>query len=144
MTATGADLAAVVQETYQYLFDEAHKALLEGGSFVPFGAGVRPNGERTHLHVDLPVETSTPQDHITGLIAGFRQERSAGLKVAGLVFDGGLITPEGDAPAMIVHVEAENGESVQVAIPYERLMATGDIRFKEPILTPTPPEIFTG
>lgn len=137
------DAGGLVQETYQYLFDEAHRALLEGGSFKPFGAGVRPSGERTHMHVDLPVETSSPKDHIAGLIAGFRQEAGAkALSVAGLVFDGGLRTHDGDATAVIVHMESELGESVQVTIPYERLIATGEIRFQEPVVEQVTSEIF--
>lgn len=137
--------AATVQETYQFLFDEAHRALLQGGSFKPFGAGVRPDGERTQMHVDLPVERSTPQHYIAALIQGMRQEAAAKrLLVAGLVIDGGLMTPDGDASAIVVHMEAEGGESVQVTIPYQRLIETGEIHFKEPQVAAATREIFEG
>lgn len=145
MTDPTAATAAAVQETYEFLFDEAHRALLQGGSFKPFGAGVRPDGERTQMHVDLPVDRSTPQQHIAALIAGMRQEAGARrLAVAGLVIDGGMQTPDGDATAVVVHMEAEGGESVQVTIPYERLLETGEIRFKEPQVAPVTSEIFSG
>ena len=61
-----------LQDTYEYLFDAAHRALLEGGSFAPFGAGIRKTGEQIHTNVDLPTDRSVPADHISGLIAGFR------------------------------------------------------------------------
>jgi hypothetical protein len=135
--------AALIDETYQYLFDEAHKALDEGGSFVPFAAGVRPDGERTHMHVDLPPTHSTPQHHIAALIESLRREASArALDVAGLVFDGGLQTADGEAAAVVVHMETGWGESMQVTIPYERLIATGQIRFKDPMIAPATAEIF--
>ena len=78
-----------LQETYQYLFDRAHEALLQGGSFVPFGAGTRKTGEQIHANVDLPIEKSAPPDHISGLITFFRvDDEQNGLIAAGLVFDG--------------------------------------------------------
>jgi hypothetical protein len=137
--------AALIDETYQYLFDEAHKALAEGGSFVPFAAGVRPDGERTHMHVNLPADQSTPQHHVAALIQSLRQEAAArALHVAGLVFDGGLKTTDGEQPAVVVHMETGWGESMQVTIPYERLIATGQIRFKEPMMAAATAEIFVG
>ena len=76
-----------LQETYEYLFDTAHRALKEGASFAPFGAGIRKTGEQIHTNVDLPIGRSAPQDHISGLIAGFRlDEQENGLIAAGLVF----------------------------------------------------------
>ena len=55
-----------LQDTYEYLFDTAHRALLEGASFAPFGAGIRKTGEQIHTNVDLPMERSAPTDHISG------------------------------------------------------------------------------
>ena len=78
-----------LQDTYEYLFDRAHNALREGGSFAPFGAGIRKTGEQIHTNVDLPIDRSVPADHISGLIAGFRlDDKENGLIAAGLVFDG--------------------------------------------------------
>jgi hypothetical protein len=140
---TGQDRAALVDETYQYLFDEAHRALLTGTSFKPFGAGVRPDGERTFMHVDLPVETSSPAEHIAGLIQGLRQEAGAkALSVAGLIFDAGAL--DSDSSAVIVHMEAEGGQSMQVTIPYERLLEKGEILFSEPVVAPVDAAIFVA
>jgi len=49
-----------LQDTYEYLFDTAHRALKEGASFAPFGAGIRKTGEQIHTNVDLPIDRSAP------------------------------------------------------------------------------------
>ena len=98
-----------LQDTYQYLFDTAHRALGEGGSFAPFGAGIRKSGEQIHTNVDLAIEQSAPADHISGLIAGFRADDDEhGLIAAGLVFDGRASSD--DATALCFHIEAANGK----------------------------------
>ena len=129
-----------LQETYQYLFDAAHRALREGGSFAPFGAGIRKTGEQIHTNVDLPIDKSAPADHISGLIAGFRaDEEDNGLIAAGLVFDGRARSD--DANALCFHVEGANGRAVEVIVPYAR--RPGDIiDFDEPQISEVQPEIF--
>jgi hypothetical protein len=129
-----------LQDTYEYLFDTAHRALREGGSFAPFGAGIRKTGEEIHANVDLPVETSTPSDHITGLISWFRVDESQnGLIAAGLVFDGRARSD--DAAALCFHIEAANGKAVEVIVPYKRLVT--EIAFDTPQISEVQPEIFT-
>jgi hypothetical protein len=130
-----------LQDTYEYLFDAAHRALLDGGSFAPFGAGIRKTGEQIHTNVDLAIEQSAPADHISGLIAGFRlDDTQNGLLAAGLVFDGRASSD--NANALCFHIEAANGRAVEVIVPYERLL--GDvISFAEPKITEVTPEIFT-
>ncbi|MEQ1706933.1 MAG: hypothetical protein ABL864_01215 [Terricaulis sp.] len=129
-----------LQETYQYLFDTAHRALCEGGSFAPFGAGIRKTGEQIHTNVDLPIDKSAPADHISGLIAGFRaDEEDNGLIAAGLVFDGRARSD--DANALCFHIEGANGRAVEVIVPYAR--RPGDIiDFDEPQISEVQPEIF--
>jgi hypothetical protein len=130
-----------LQDTYEYLFDAAHRALLEGGSFAPFGAGIRKTGEQIHTNVDLPIEKSAPADHISGLIAGFRaDEQEHGLIAAGLVFDGR--SRSDDASALCFHIEAANGRAVEVIVPYAR-RTPADIAFDEPQVAEVQPEIFT-
>lgn len=130
-----------LQDTYEYLFDAAHRALLEGGSFAPFGAGIRKTGEQIHTNVDLPIERSAPADHISGLIAGFRaDERDHGLIAAGLVFDGRARSD--DASALCFHIEAANGRAVEVIVPYAR-RAASEIAFDAPQISEVQPEIFT-
>ncbi len=130
-----------MQDTYEYLFDSAHRALQEGGSFAPFGAGVRKTGEQIHTNVDLPVDRSAPQDHISGLIAGFRlDEQENGLIAAGLVFDGRARSD--DAAALCFHIEAANGQAVEVIVPYARRSAT-EIMFDNPQISEVEAEIFT-
>lgn len=130
-----------LQDTYEYLFDAAHRALLEGGSFAPFGAGIRKTGEQIHTNVDLPIEKSAPADHISGLIAGFRaDEQEHGLIAAGLVFDGRARSD--DASALCFHIEAANGRAVEVIVPYARRTAA-EIAFDEPQISEVQPEIFT-
>lgn len=130
-----------LQDTYEYLFDAAHRALLEGGSFAPFGAGLRKTGEQIHTNVDLPIEKSAPADHISGLIAGFRlDEKENGLIAAGLVFDGRARSD--DASALCFHIEAANGRAVEVIVPYQRRDSAG-IAFDEPQVSEVEPEIFT-
>lgn len=132
-----------VQETFDYLFVEASKALELGGSFAPFGAAIRANGERTHVNVDLPIETSTPNDHISGLVMGFRQEAEQGrIFLAGLAFDGRMSAEGQSGPALVVHIETSVGEGIQVFVPYERESA-GPVRFAEPVVQPILPEIFS-
>jgi hypothetical protein len=38
----------------------APRALKQGGSFAPFGAGIRKTGEQIHTNVDLPIDRSAP------------------------------------------------------------------------------------
>lgn len=130
-----------LQETYEYLFDAAHRALREGGSFAPFGAGIRKTGEQIHTNVDLAIETSSPQDHISGLIAGFRlDEEQNGLIAAGLVFDG---QSQNDAArALCFHIEGANGRAVEVIVPYARRIT--EIDFDPPQVSEVQSEIFTS
>lgn len=129
-----------LQDTYEYLFDTAHNALKAGGSFAPFGAGIRKTGEQIHTNVDLPIDKSAPADHISGLIAGFRKdEEENGLIAAGLVFDGRARSD--DAAALCFHIEAANGSAVEVIVPYQR--AESAIAFAEPQITAVHAEIFT-
>jgi hypothetical protein len=132
-----------LQETYQYLFDEAQRALSQGGSFRPFGAGTRKTGELIQTMVDPAKDSIGPQDHIAGLIAGFRaDDEENGLIAAGLVFDGQMT--DGGSPygrALVFHIEAANGRAVEVVVPYE--MRVGDvIDFAAPAATEVLPEIF--
>ena len=121
-----------LQETYEYLFDAAHRALREGGSFAPFGAGIRKTGEQIHTNVDLAIEKSSPQDHISGLIAGFRlDEEQNGLIAAGLVFDGHARSD--DARALCFHIEGANGRAVYVIVPYA--LRVTEIAFDDPQLS---------
>jgi hypothetical protein len=130
-----------LQDTYEYLFDSAHRVLQEGGSFAPFGAGIRKTGEQIHTNVDLPIDKSAPQDHISGLIAGFRlDDKENGLIAAGLVFDGRARSD--DASALCFHIEAANGGAVEVIVPYARRDPT-TISFDEPQITAVQAEIFT-
>jgi hypothetical protein len=130
-----------LQDTYQYLFDAAHRALLEGSSFAPFGAGIRRTGEQIHTTVDLKIEDSKPADHISGLIAGFRaDDQQNGLMAAGLVFDGQATSDE--ARALCFHIEGANGGAVEVIVPYERAQSD-EVKFDEPKVTAVQPEIFT-
>jgi hypothetical protein len=130
-----------LQDTYEYLFDAAHRALREGGSFAPFGAGIRKTGEQIHTNVDLPIDRSAPADHISGLIAGFRaDEAEHGLIAAGLVFDGRARAD--DAAALCFHIEAANGSAVEVIVPYARRSIT-EIAFDEPQISAVISEIFT-
>lgn len=134
-----------VQETFDYLFNEASKVLSLGGSFAPFGAAIRASGERTHVNVDLPIETSTPNDHISGLVMGFRQEADQGrIFVAGLAFDGRLSTDGQGGPALVVHIEASSGDGIQVFVPYKRVGGGPTVSFDEPIVQPIVPEIFVS
>ena len=134
-----------LQDTYRYLFDAAHRALLDGRSFAPFGAGVRKTGEQIHTNVDLPVEQSAPSDHISGLIAGFRAEDAEhGLMAAGLVFDGQMThNGEEHAKALCFHLEVANGNAVEVLVAYQRRFDS-IVDFAEPQVTPVQPEIFTN
>jgi hypothetical protein len=130
-----------LQDTYEYLFDAAHRALQAGGSFAPFGAGIRKTGEQIHTNVDLPMDTSAPADHISGLIAGFRlDEKENGLIAAGLVFDGRARSD--DASALCFHIEAANGKAVEVIVPYAR-RDQATIAFAEPQVSEVEAEIFT-
>jgi hypothetical protein len=129
-----------LQDTYDYLLDAAHRALLEGGSFAPFGAGIRKTGEQIHTNVDLPINTSGPLDHISGLIAGFRlDDKDNGLIAAGLVFDGR--SRSDDAAALCFHLETANSRAIEVIVPYAR--AGAEIAFSAPQITEVTPEIFS-
>jgi len=128
-----------LQNTYDYLFEAANSALLEGGSFAPFGAGIRKTGEQIHTKVDLPIDTSGPLDHISGLIAGFRlDDQENGLIAAGLVFDGRAQTD--DAAALCFHLEAANGRAIEVILPYARTDA--EISYYTPQISEVASEIF--
>lgn len=132
-----------LQETYEYLFDEAHRCLATGGSFRPFGAGTRRTGELIETTVETPEGSQGPQDHIRGLIAGFKEdERQNGLIAAGLVFDGQMT--ESGSPhsrALVFHLEAANGRALEVVVPYD-LRVGNVVDFAEPAITEVHPEIF--
>lgn len=135
-------LQAHLQDTYQYLFDTAHETLSVSPSLVPFGAGVRKTGEQIHTSVDLKWEISSPKDHISGLIAGLREDdRQSGLMAAGLVFDVASSAEKLDERALCFHLEAANGRAVQVMIPYARGWENR-IVFGDPQLSEVPVEIF--
>ena len=130
-----------LQETYEYLFDAAHRALTDGGSFAPFGAGIRKTGEQIHTNVDLAIEKSTPNDHISGLIAGFRaDDEQNGLMAAGLVFDGA--SPNDNEHALCFHLEGADGRAVEVIVPYQRRVG-GILDFADPQVSEVQPEIFS-
>lgn len=136
-------IQAEVQETYDYLVGEAVTAMNQGGSFAPFGAAIRYDGERTHMNVDLAAEASTPNQHIHGLISAFRGEAANGsLKLAGLIFDGQMARADGlRVPALVVHIEHDSGEGVQVFVPYQRIIG-GKVHLENPVVEPIEPEIF--
>lgn len=132
-----------VQETFDYLFGEAAQVLGKGGSFAPFGAAIRESGERTHVNVDLPIDRSTPNDHISGLIMGFRQEAAQGrIFIAGLAFDGRMNSDGTSVPAVVIHIESSAGEGIQVFVPYDRADAAAAPVFEPPVVQPIVPEIF--
>ncbi len=138
---SGPILQRHLQDTYQYLFDAAHRALREGGSFAPFGAGIRKTGEQIHTNVDLAIDKSKPTDHISGLIAGFRlDDEQNGLMAAGLVFDGHARSD--NERALCFHIEGANGHAVEVIVPYARRIT--QIAFDEPQVSEVQPEIFTA
>ncbi len=131
-----------LQDTYEYLFDAAHRALRDGTSFAPFGAGIRKTGEQIHTNVDLPIDKSQPADHISGLIAGFRlDDQENGLIAAGLVFDGRASSD--NAAALCFHVEGANGRAVEVIVPYVRMETATEIVFSDPQVTEVAAEIFS-
>lgn len=133
-----------VQETFDYLYEEASKVMQLGGSFAPFGAAIRLNGERTHVNVDLPIERSTPNDHISGLIMGFRKEAEEGrIFIAGLAFDGKVAVNGEQREAVVVHIEHEKGEGIEVFVPYTRGGPDQKISFGQPIVQNIIPEIFS-
>lgn len=133
-----------VQETFDYLYQEAAKVMELGGSFAPFGAAIRLNGERTHVNVDLPIERSTPNDHISGLIMGFRKEAEAGrIFIAGLAFDGKIGVSGEQREALVIHLEHDKGEGLQIFVPYERQRDSKKIVFGQPIVQQITPEIFS-
>lgn len=132
-----------MQDTYQYLFDEAHRCLTHGGSFRPFGAGIRRTGEQIQTQVEMPAGQVGPFDHIAGLIAGFQEDnRQNGLMAAGLVFDGQAVEGQDQhARAVIFHLEAANGRAVEVIVPY--VVHVGDvIEFAQPVVSEVHAEIF--
>ncbi len=136
-------LEAHLQDTYQYLFDVAHQGLLAANSFVPFGAGVRKTGEQIRTQLDLDWQSSTPQDHISGLIKAFRHDdRVSGLMAAGVVADAAPGADRLDERALLFHLEAANGRAVQVLVHYFRRPEDGRIHFADPIITEVPPEVF--
>lgn len=137
-------LQSHLQETYQYLLDGAHAALSATPSFVPFGAGVRKTGEQIRTTVDLHWDSSTPNDHISGLIAGLRADDSqTGLMAAGLVFDMASSAEKLTERALCFHLEAANGRAVQVIIPYKRGWENRLV-YGDPQLSEVPVEIFVN
>lgn len=133
-----------VQDTFDYLYEEASKVMQMGGSFAPFGAAIRLNGERTHVNVDLPIDRSTPNDHISGLIMGFRKEAEEGrIYIAGLAFDGKVAVNGEQREAVVVHIEHEKGEGIEVFVPYTRGAPGQKISFGQPIVQNIIPEIFS-
>ncbi|MDX2236397.1 MAG: hypothetical protein NW203_02425 [Hyphomonadaceae bacterium] len=134
-----------LQETYQYLFDQAHLALQQGGSMRPFGAGTRRTGETIEARVETRPGDDGAAPHIQGLIAGFRQEDAEhGLIAAGLVFDaavedGGTVFSR----ALCFHLEAANGRALQVIVPYD-MRVGAVIEFAEPAIEEVLPEVFTA
>lgn len=132
-----------LQDTYQYLFDQAHAILREGKSFRPFGAAIRKTGEQIETIAEPPAGQDGPQDHIRGLILGFQEDdRQNGLMAAGLVFDGQMTDGfEEHKRALVFHLEAANGRAVEVVVAYEHRIGN-IIDFYEPDVAEVTPEIF--
>lgn len=134
-----------IQQTFDYLFGLAEKALAEGRSFAPFATGALVGGGRTHSTADLNVAASTPQEHMVALIDELRQQAATGsIKSAGLAFDTVAPFDDGKASdAVCVHAETLAGEAVQIFVPYERGRSVVPT-FAEPVLQNVPARIFPG
>jgi hypothetical protein len=132
-----------IRETFDYLLDKAKEALGEGHSFAPFAAGVRADGRRTHMGLDLAGQPPTAQDHIATLVSALRQDHAANvLKVASLAFDGEVHLREGEvAAAICMHIEVKGGECLEAFVPYVRA-PDKSVEYFGPIFAPSDHEVF--
>ncbi len=129
-----------LQSTADYLYALSRTALEQGGSFAPFATGLTMAGERTHSSTDLPVDASTPGEHVAALLAVL-QEQAPGLAAAGVAFDSALASPQGSRPAICLHIERREGEAVQIFAPYVRAPG-GAPAFEEPLVQDAAARIF--
>jgi hypothetical protein len=138
MTSTEGD----IRETYNYLYAGAKAAIDQGGSFVPFGAAVRLNGDRTHMGLEASSFGETVQDHIGTLVLAMREDAEKnGLRAVGLVFDGQVTLDDGaQSAAIVMHIEVFHGESLEAFVPYVR--EPGTVSYFPPIFAPTDPSVF--
>src|SRR5260221_605570 len=104
-----------------FLLGFARKILPSQGSFSPFAAAVTNEGKIQPMAA-YEGEHGTSQGHTDLLIDAIRTAADAGTIIAGgLCTDVRVKPPHGPSPidAIQVHLEHENGECVDVFLPYE-------------------------
>lgn len=131
-----------IQETFDYMIGLAKERIGLDNSFVPFGAGARPSGERVHFNLDTEKQIGGGQEAIAMLVHGLRDDHSQReLEVAGLVFESQIRVEADVFDAIGVHIETRDGQSVQGFLPFLRGTPEG-VSYYEPFFKPVDPQIF--
>jgi hypothetical protein len=133
-----------VEDLFKALLEFAKEMLAEVGQFHPFGATVDLQGNVVYAPFRRDSQIPSPEEIVSILTRTFQEQAEAGeVRACGICMDV-LILPPGEEQrrdAIGLKMEEENGEAVDIYVPY-RKKGAGGIDYEEPIATPRSPEIF--
>jgi hypothetical protein len=124
------DLDALLDQ----LFPFAQQMLDKNGEFYPFGAAVTGAGEIKLAAGDMGSEHPDSQSVIDTLLAGFKQQAAAGeVRAVGICLDVRVLPPGSSdkSDAICARLEHENGETVQVYMPYRKARLTKKVTYEQ-------------
>jgi hypothetical protein len=100
----------------------ARQMLIERGEFYPFGATMKADGKIEQRGAYTGEEFPEPQELIGLLLGAYRAQAAKGeLRATALCFDARTIPPQTEkTDAICVRLEHEDGEAVDVFIPYRK------------------------
>ncbi len=133
-----------LDELLNTLFPFAEQMLAKHGEFYPFGARMEKDGTIAHVAAHTGDEHSPSQEVIDLLARGFRDEALQGkVRAVGICFDVRVIPPNqaDETDAVCARLEHENGEAVQVFLPYHK-SRLGKYKFGELFASRGEHEIF--
>lgn len=133
-------------ELLTFLLPFAQAMLAQNGSFLPFGAGVTPEGKMTATpRLD---EQASPhaESVLSALFSDLALQASSGrISAAGICTDVRVSLPGDSHPsdAICLELEDHSGEAIEIFVPYE-LGGEAPPRFGEAVIHRIEPSIFVA
>jgi hypothetical protein len=136
-----------LDELVNALFSFAHQMLADHGEFFPFGASMSNDGEIAYSSgLDGEEEQPDSTRVLELLLQGFAGQAASGhIRAAGVCMDVRVVPPDGGEPvdAMCAQLEHEQGEAVDVFLPY-RLKPEGGLEYDDLFAGPGDSRVFPG
>jgi hypothetical protein len=105
------------------LLSSAQQMLAKQGTFLPFGASLRSDGEIAMAAGYVGDEHPEPVAIIELIVRGFQEEAAMGtIRAAGVCVDMRVVPPNGTekTDAICVQLEHAEGDCVDVYLPYKK------------------------